>query len=84
MILWHLQDGALRHGELAAQLPGIAPKVLAERLEGLEQRGLVQRAALATFPRGVLYGLSPRGEGLIAILDRIEAWSRSSACPGDA
>jgi DNA-binding HxlR family transcriptional regulator len=76
LVLWHLRGSPRRHGELADRLPGITPKVLAERLEGLERRGLVVRSPLATFPRGVRYALSPRGEELAAILDRIEVWSR--------
>lgn len=76
LILWHLNGGAKRHGELAALLPGITPKVLTERLDGLERRGLVERAAIATFPRGVRYAISSRGKGLIAILDQIEVWAR--------
>lgn len=76
LILWHLNAGAKRHGELAALLPGITPKVLTERLEGLEQRGLVVRSQIATFPRGVNYTVSQRGAELIAILDQIEVWAR--------
>ena len=76
LILWHLQSTTRRHSELAALLPGIAPKVLSERLEGLERRGLVVRTTLATFPRGVAYALSERGRRLVPILDQIEAWSR--------
>ncbi len=78
LILWHLNAGAKRHGELAAALPGITPKVLTERLEGLEQRGLVSRSQIAAFPRGVSYAVSQRGAGLIAILDQIEVWARQS------
>ena len=79
LVLWHLSTGAKRHGELAALLPGISPKVLAERLAGLEQRGLVEREALAVFPRTVGYRLTQRGQGLVSILDRIEAWSRMAS-----
>ena len=76
LVLWHLQGGAKRHSELAALLPGIAPKVLSERLEGLEERGLISRSVLATFPRGVTYALSPIGQELVRILDQLEGWSR--------
>jgi DNA-binding HxlR family transcriptional regulator len=76
LVLWHLQGGAKRHGELAALLPGIAPKVLSERLDGLEERGLISRSPIATFPRGVTYALTPRGNELVSILDRLELWSR--------
>jgi DNA-binding HxlR family transcriptional regulator len=77
LILWHLQSQPRRHGELAALLPGITPKVLTERLEGLQRRALVARTPLTTFPRGVAYALSARGKALIPILDRIELWSKS-------
>ncbi len=76
LILWHLQGGAKRHGELAALLPGIAPKVLSERLEGLEERALILRSPMATVPRGMTYALSPTGKELVFILDRLELWSR--------
>ncbi|ODT16282.1 MAG: HxlR family transcriptional regulator [Kaistia sp. SCN 65-12] len=76
LVLWHLQGGAKRHGELAALLPDIAPKVLAERLSGLEERRLIRRSPVATFPRRVTYALSPAGKELVSILDRLEIWSR--------
>lgn len=81
LVLWHLQGGARRHNELAALLPGIAPKVLSERLDGLEKRGLIQRSPIAAFPRGVLYALSPAGEALVTILDRLELWARARVQP---
>lgn len=78
LVLWHLQAGAKRHNELAALLAGVAPKVLSERLEGLERRGLIRRTPIATFPRGVAYSLSSAGGELVAILDRLELWARSA------
>lgn len=79
LILWHLQTGPKRHGELVGGLAGITPKVLTERLDGLEQRGLVSRDLLASFPRGVLYTLSARGQSLISVLDRLEMWAKAGA-----
>lgn len=75
LALWHLSTGPKRFGELAALLPGITAKTLTERLEGLAARGLVVRAESATFPRRTLYRLTPDGEGIVAILDRIEVWA---------
>jgi DNA-binding HxlR family transcriptional regulator len=56
----------------------VSAKVLSERLQGLEARGLVVRSAIATFPRSVSYSLSTDGEALVSILDRLELWSRRS------
>jgi DNA-binding HxlR family transcriptional regulator len=79
LILWHLQTGPKRQGELVGRLAGIRPKVLTERLDGLEQRGLVSRELLASFPRGVLYTLSARGQSLVLVLDRLEMWAKAGA-----
>ena len=79
LIVWHLRTGARRHSALAALLPGITPKVLAERLDGLRRAGLVSRSEAATFPRAVTYGLTPRGRELVAILDQFDIWSRRHA-----
>lgn len=77
LILWHLQTGPKRHGELVGCLAGITPKVLTERLDGLEQRSLVSRELLASFPRGVLYTLSARGRSLVLVLDQLEVWAKA-------
>ncbi|MBR0641626.1 winged helix-turn-helix transcriptional regulator [Plastoroseomonas hellenica] len=81
LILWHLQEGPRRHRALAALLPGVTPKVLSERLDGLERRGLIERAVIAAFPRGVAYALAPAGRDLVAILDQLELWSRWAQPP---
>lgn len=73
LVLWHLSAGTRRHGELMACLPGITAKVLSERLDGLMQRGLIERNAVSTFPRGVIYTLSEGGRQVVTILDRFEA-----------
>jgi DNA-binding HxlR family transcriptional regulator len=82
LILWHLQTGPKRHGELVESLAGVTSKVLTERLEGLEHRRLVSREIIAGFPRGVLYALSARGRSLVLVLDHLEAWSKSH-CYGE-
>ena len=76
LILWHLKHGAKRYGELTACLPGVAPKVLTERLVGLEKRGVLTRSPTSTFPRSVTYCLTSAGASLVHILDQLEVWSR--------
>lgn len=76
LLLWHLQGGMRRHHELAALLPGVSPKVLSERLRSLQERGLLERIAITTFPRGVGYRLTASGEALVCILDQMELWAR--------
>lgn len=82
LVLWHLQDGMKRHSELAELLPGVSPKVLSERLQGLEARGLLERCPMAAFPRGVDYRLTTSGKALVPILDQLEVWARQLDRPG--
>lgn len=76
LILWHLKDGPRRHNELISRLRQVTPKVLAERLNALEQRSLVVRSVQPTFPRTVHYDLSAQGRALVDILDQIELWAK--------
>lgn len=82
LILWHLSTGGKRHGELAALLPAVTPKVLSERLEGLEARRIIVRTEIAMFPRGVTYALTAGGEKLVAILDQLDIWAKNARAPG--
>ncbi|MCV9937821.1 helix-turn-helix transcriptional regulator [Boseaceae bacterium BT-24-1] len=76
LLLWHLQDGALRFRDLKERLPQVTAKVLSERLENLCRHGLLVRSETRGFPIEVSYGLSESGRGLMPILDQIERWSR--------
>lgn len=78
LVLWHLKAGAKRNGELMKALPGISPKVLTERLDVLCETGLVARISQASFPRSVTYLLTPAGRQLVAILDQLDIWARTS------
>ena len=85
LVLWHLQQGKKRHSELVAVLPGVSPKVLSERLQSLESRGLLARCPMPVFPREVAYSLTHLGATLLPILDQLEIWSRQhdqGAAPG--
>lgn len=75
-ILWHLSAGPKRYGELAHRLPGITPKVLTERLVALEKRGLVSRSPQSTFPRSVVYTLSPEGKRVVEIIGLLEPMAK--------
>ena len=79
LLLWHLSVSPKRHGELVTLLPGISPKVLAERLSALAQRGLIDKSPLATFPRTVSYALSEQGAQIVNILNQIEVWTRTTS-----
>ena len=81
LVLWQLSVGQKRHGELVMLLPGITAKVLSERLDGLLARGLVERDAVAAFPRGVVYSLTAGGRRVLALLDQFETLPHSFVGP---
>lgn len=81
LTLWHLSTGSKRFGDLMTCLPGITPKVLSDRLDGLVQRGLLCRQATDDFPRATRYTLSASGIALVGVLDQLEAWSKNCQAP---
>jgi DNA-binding HxlR family transcriptional regulator len=61
LILRELVGGPRRYSDLRAELPGIATNLLAERLRGLEQAGLVDRTELPPPIARTVYALSDLG-----------------------
>ncbi|WP_068301162.1 helix-turn-helix domain-containing protein [Pararhodobacter sp. CCB-MM2] len=82
LVLWQLEAGPLRFSELQAQLPGISPKVLTERLAGLQARALIRREAVNSYPAAVTYGLTARGEALRQVLRPVYDWAEAAAQEG--
>ena len=68
-LLWLLQSqGPQRFGALKTKTPGIAAKVLTERLRQLERSGLIDRDYQPTIPPAVTYSLTERGKELHEVL----------------
>ena len=79
VILAWLKEAPHRYGELRARIPGLADKVLTERLQELEDLGLVSKEAI-TAPRAThVYRLTERGESLRPVLDSLYLWGRKMA-----
>lgn len=67
VILARLKDGPLRYGDLRRLIPGIADKVLTERLADLTELGFIEPAG------GGAYRLSARGEAARPMLEALYA-----------
>src|SRR5258705_5092818 len=65
VILYHLQDGTQRFGELRRRMPGITQRMLTKQLRALEDDRLVIRKGYAHVPPPVQYRLSETGESLL-------------------
>jgi DNA-binding HxlR family transcriptional regulator len=65
LILRELVGGPRRYSDLRAQLPGIATNLLAQRLDELEQAGVVERTELPPPIARTVYTLSDHGWRLV-------------------
>ncbi|WP_031336304.1 helix-turn-helix domain-containing protein [Rhodopseudomonas sp. B29] len=75
VILFHLQGGRLRFGELRRKMPGITQRMLTKQLRALEDDGLVLREVFAEVPPRVEYELSEMGESLRPVIDALKRWA---------
>lgn len=74
LILWHLIDGALRHGELQRLIPQATPKMLTQQLRELEGDNLLSRTVYPVVPPKVEYALTEFGLSLKPILQSMYNW----------
>jgi DNA-binding HxlR family transcriptional regulator len=74
VILYHLQEGRLRFGELRKRLPGITQRMLTKQLRALEEDDLITRKVYAEVPPRVDYELSETGLRLRPVIDALKAW----------
>jgi DNA-binding HxlR family transcriptional regulator len=75
LLIQRLRSGVHRYSELEQALPGISPKLLADRLRLLEEHGVVIRRVIPDTPPRVDYRLTAHGWELSDILQKIAAWA---------
>jgi DNA-binding HxlR family transcriptional regulator len=74
VILYHLQAGRLRFGELRKRMPGITQRMLTKQLRALEDDDLITRKVFAEVPPRVEYALSETGLRLRSVIDALKSW----------
>src|SRR5947207_14125389 len=74
LIVRELLQGPSRYTDLRNGLPGIATNLLAERLRELEEAGLVAREEAPPPVATTLFRLTPRGEELRPVVERLMLW----------
>lgn len=79
LILWHLQDGTLRYGEIRKNLGNITQKMLTQTLRALEEDKLISRKVYPVVPPKVEYTITPRGLKLIPIFEQLIEWGSEVA-----
>jgi DNA-binding HxlR family transcriptional regulator len=79
-ILWDLQNGPKRYGEIRKGLLGtmgpkdITPRVLSRELKNLTEMGLLRRKEYKVVPPKVEYTLSAEGQTLIPVIAVMHKW----------
>lgn len=75
LTLGALSGGSRRFGDLIADLAGIAPNVLIDRLRRMERSGLVAATPYSQRPRRYVYDLTESGRELATILPMLSSWA---------
>ncbi|OKK25256.1 HxlR family transcriptional regulator [Streptomyces sp. CB02488] len=74
VLLWLLESGPCRPGELRRQLPGLSEKVLTQALREMADDGLVHREVYDELPLRTEYSLTPFGRELSEALAPLSDW----------
>ena len=74
LIVWSLQESAMRFGELKRSVPGVSEKVLVQQLRELEAAGVVRRQVYDELLPRVEYSLTQRGVELSVALEPLGRW----------
>ncbi|MFH8616918.1 winged helix-turn-helix transcriptional regulator [Streptomyces sp. NPDC017979] len=73
-LLWLLESGPRRPGELRRKLPGLSEKVLTQALREMEADGLVHREVHDVLPLKTVYSLTEFGVDLSKALAPVSDW----------
>jgi DNA-binding HxlR family transcriptional regulator len=74
LLLYYLQQGTKRFGQLQKDNPTISHRMLTRELRRLEAAGIVVRKAYAGYPSRVDYSLSAAGQRLLPLIDALGDW----------
>jgi DNA-binding HxlR family transcriptional regulator len=74
-IIYVLLRCRCRFATLRGAIPEITDRMLSERLQELEQEGIVERTVIPDTPVRVEYTLSVKGRGLATTIEAISTWA---------
>jgi DNA-binding HxlR family transcriptional regulator len=74
LILWHLNNGTLRFGELEKLVANASPAMVTRQLRELERDKLISRKVYPVVPPKVEYSLTPFGRSLKPIFSAMFDW----------
>lgn len=74
-IIFVLLKSRCRFAALRGAIPAITDRMLSERLQELEQEGIVERTVIPETPVRVEYALTRKGRALASTMDAIADWA---------
>jgi DNA-binding HxlR family transcriptional regulator len=74
-IIYVLMKSRCRFAMLRDAIPEITDRMLSERLQELEQEGIVERTVVPETPIRVEYSLTKKGRALTTAIDAIAGWA---------
>ena len=75
LILRSLMDGPRRFTEMSAYVPGLSDRLLSQRLQELEEAGIVERRVYSQKPVLVEYSLTDQGQALREVVEAVQRWA---------
>ncbi|MDB5164976.1 MAG: transcriptional regulator [Candidatus Saccharibacteria bacterium] len=81
LILRDLFSGPKRFSELEKSIGGCSPRTLSQRLDDLEEHGIITKQSFAEVPPRTEYTLTSKGEDLLPILQQMAAWGTKYSQP---
>jgi DNA-binding HxlR family transcriptional regulator len=75
-VLYAAFKGAIRFNEFINVISGISPRVLCERLQELEEAGLIQRCVTPTKPVMIEYRLTNRAYSLEPVINAVVVYTK--------
>ncbi|HUC88377.1 MAG TPA: helix-turn-helix domain-containing protein [Candidatus Binatia bacterium] len=76
LILRDLSVGPSRFSELEKSVGQINPRTLSQRLDDLEEHGIIKKQVFAEVPPRVTYTLTEKGRSLLPILKQMAVWGK--------
>lgn len=84
LMLRALISGPRRFKEIKDYVPGLSDRLLSERLQELEEAGIVERRVLPQRPVLVEYALTAKGADLRQVVEALQTWADRWVAPADA
>lgn len=75
LVIYALESGTIRYGDIKRRIDGISQKMLTQTLRQLERDGLVSRKVTPSVPPIVDYTLTPLGNTLIPCMKMLKEWA---------